>query len=71
MYVSKAAMLFPEASSKLRKGKTEVGSDENGQALLRGRLKEVFVAAAVQHGVDTCRYESVTGVLKVGRIVAL
>lgn len=56
---------------RLKKGKTEVGFDRNRQALVRVRLKEVVVAAVVQHGVDTCQGERVTGVLGVGRSVAL
>jgi hypothetical protein len=59
------------AGSMLKKGKIKVAFDGNGQALLRVRLKEVVVAAAVQQGVDTCRHERLTGVLEVGRIVAL
>ena len=56
---------------RLKKGKTEVGFDRNRQALVRVRLKGVVVAAVVQHGVDTCPGQRVTGVLEVGRIVAL
>ena len=49
------AMLLLDVGLKLKKGKTEVGSDGNRQALLRVRLKEVVVADVVQHSVDTCR----------------
>lgn len=69
--LSKKATLGLDVGSRLKKGKTEVGCDGNGQVLLRVRLKEVVVAAVVQHGVNTCRDERVTGVLKVGRGVAL
>lgn len=65
------ATLALDVGLKLKKGRTEVGSDRNRQALVRVRLKEVVVAAVVQHGVDTCRGERVTGVLEVGRSVAL
>lgn len=51
---------------KLKEGKTEVGFDGSGQALFCIRLKEVVVAAVVQHGVDTCQDERMTDVLKVG-----
>jgi hypothetical protein len=51
---------------KLKKGKTKVGFDRSGQALFCVRLKEVVVAAVVQHGVDTCQDERMTDVLKVG-----
>jgi hypothetical protein len=51
---------------KLKKGKTKVGFDGSGQALFCVRLKEVVVAAVVQHGVDTCQDERMTDVLKVG-----
>ena len=56
---------------KIKKRRTKAGSDRNRQALVRDRLKEVVVAAVVQHGVDTCRGERVTGVLSVGRSAAL
>jgi hypothetical protein len=64
-------MLVHDAGSKLQKGKSEVGVDRKRQAFLRGRPKEVVVAAVVQHDVDTCQYDRVTGVLKVERSVAL
>lgn len=49
-----------------QEGKTEVSFDGSGQALFCIRLKEVVVAAVVQHGVDTCQDERMTDVLKVG-----
>lgn len=64
-------MLALDVGLKLNKGKTEVGFDRSRQALVRVRLKEVVVAAVVQHSVDTCRGERVTDVLRVGRSVAL
>lgn len=69
-YVEKVKLLLG-VEVELKKGKTKADIDKSRQALLRSRLKEVVVAAVVQQGVDTCRHERLTSVLKVGRSVAL
>jgi len=51
------ARLPLDVGLELKKGKIKVGFDKNRQALLRSRLKEVVVAAVVQHGVNTLRRE--------------